>query len=409
MARRTTPPKSSTGRAFTGSKRVSLLVGAILAGGLASLAFGIGMRHDVPAQRYVDLANNREEFEAGRYPDFSCVCAVGQEGRFRRLSVIGSGVLVAPEWVLTAAHVVISPDQERGDFEPELRIRFGSDIHEGYLERGVEGIALPIALPRLRPLLTRATRRGEAAVVHAEFHDLALLKLDAPVEGIAPVRWETEEVPLLGQMICIAGYGDGAQGNNPRERAWDPPSLRRAAMNVVDRDIRANPISGDPRGGIFLFDFDNGEAERNSLDGQCRAWRAIFGTGRSSAIPTALEGSSYPGDSGGPAFARFEDGWRLVGLSGYGTGFPPGGRRTTIEYGDIVVYTRIADHSAWIAATVAERLEEPIEEAPAPIVEVEPVDAAEDPAEVTASEEEPGLMEKLPALPLAPVFRRETG
>jgi hypothetical protein len=164
---------------------------------------------------------------------------------------------------------------------------------------------------------------------------------------------ETGE-PLAGKQLYIAGFGDAATGNNTKSRTWTPADRKRAAENVIDREILRNPYNSKTTGGILLFDFDDGTQERNSLNRRSKAWDHLFGDGQSSPAPTPLEGASYPGDSGGPAFAKSVKGtWCVVGVSGYGTGFPPDRRRTSIQFGDILVYTRVSPHLAWVRQQVA--------------------------------------------------------
>lgn len=351
------------------------------------------MRHDVEESTFVALANNEGKFAAGDYPDFRAVAAVGLPGRRNAFEVIGSCVLVAPDWVLTAAHVVLSP-KGGVDFEPNLEVRFGGRAGTPTIRRTVVDVATPLQVSQLRPLLGRGMRFSEKQVVHAEFHDMALLRLSDPVENIPPAQVETERSKLLGQLIYISGFGDGAKGNNARSRSWTAADLKRAAENVVDREINRNPLSGRNAGGILLFDFDNGDERRNSLNARSRVWDRLFGSGRSSATPTQLEGASYPGDSGGPAFAKVDGEWKVVGISGYGTGYPPDRRRTSIQYGDILVYTRVAHQGDWITKVCRIEKRKPEAEAEETV--------APPPTDVTSeSQPSPMISESIPLTPPA--------
>ncbi|MEQ1840567.1 MAG: trypsin-like serine protease [Verrucomicrobiales bacterium] len=312
----------------------------------------IGMRQDVPESVYIDLANNAAAYPHGKFPDFMPVAAIGIKGSNGKFEVMGSGTLVAPDWVLTAAHVALS--SKRGqDFETNLEVRFGPSGSAPISRHPVSEVATPLSPASLRPLLRSGPRYTESQVVHAEFNDLALLHLATPVAGIAPASIDDSGEALLGRIIYIAGFGDATTGNNTRSRTWTQADLKRAAENIIDREILRNPYDVSTVGGILLFDFDNGEDDRNTLNLRSKSWDHLFGVGQSSPTPTQIEGASYPGDSGGPAFARVGGKWALVAVSGYGTGFPPDRRRTSIQFGDILAYTRVSPHAAWIRQTTS--------------------------------------------------------
>jgi len=308
----------------------------------------IGMRHDVPEEHYLALARNDPPFFAGDAPDFSSVAAICLPRRRNECEVIGTGVLIAPRCILTAAHVVLASPDSAGDFERHLQIRFGDSAHHPSQSRRVLDIALPLPIEQLRPLRCEDDRYSEEEVIHAEFHDLAVLILDEPVTDIPSAPINDTEIDLLDYFICIAGYGDATRVTNPLRRWWRNANLKRAAENVIDRVVSHNPYTEESSGGILLFDFDNGEESNNTLNGSSDLWSSIFGEGRSDRKPRNLEGAPYPGDSGGPAFAFLDSQWRVVGVSGYGTGFPADRPHATIHYGDILAYTNVKVHAPWI-------------------------------------------------------------
>lgn len=210
---------------------VALLIGAV--GGSESI---IITRHDTPDDAYVAFAE--------KLPVTSAII------RYNSTDV--AGTLIAPQWILSAAHVAetIEPGQmllaSSGDSVGVEEII----LHPGWIEDG-------------RP------------------EDIALIRLAQPVPGIRPVGLYTgrdEE----GEEVIIAGNGDfgtgltGPEGNDGKMRA---------ATNRVD-EATENYLT-------WRFDDPREHPER----------------------ATALEGISGPGDSSGPAFIQVEDQYLIAGIS----------------------------------------------------------------------------------------------
>ena len=116
--------------------------------------------------------------------DHDAVATKEQAGRFRAVCKIlpdGEGVLIAPQWVLTADHVASDVGVEN------LRVRFdGADY------RVEEVIPHPEAGP------------GK--------NDLALLRLRRPIQRIEPLELELGDGLEVGTVVQLAGRGDHGDG-----------------------------------------------------------------------------------------------------------------------------------------------------------------------------------------------------
>lgn len=204
-------------------------------------------RHDVPDQAYVDLA--------AELPVTAAVV------RYSATDV--AGTLIAPEWILSAAHVAetMEPGQRlitmNGDSVEVGRVV----LHPGWVENG-------------RP------------------EDLALIELVRPIDDamVAAIYRGRDEV---GKEVVIIGNGD--HGNGRTGPVGNDGNIR-AATNLID----------DATDAYLTWAFDDPE--------------------RVPERATPLEGISGPGDSGGPAFVRIGGELLLAGISSGQSTSETGGR-----------------------------------------------------------------------------------
>lgn len=311
--------------------------------GLIAAAPAVVVRHDLERNNYRALA---EAAPFAGMVEIEVDTGLG----IRR----GSGVVVAGDWVLTAAHVTA------GAGHAAVRVRSG----------GAAIAAIAAAELRYAPGWAAAPSPGLD-----QGADLVLVRLGTPTP-LAPAAVAPRVSP--GAVAFLGGYGRTGTGvlgaAGPAERLF--------AMNVIDRRLAA------PGGGLLVTDFDDGSASRNALDA-ATVRRTYYDLGfdgpqLSSSVldlppgtslagweglPTAsaffpgmahafLEGTSAPGDSGGPLFV-FDAGenlWQLAGISSWGINplLPEGFARSDSRYGDLAFFTDLTTHHEWIAATVPE-------------------------------------------------------
>lgn len=173
-------PSAPTGRA----RPLALLV--TLGMSVGGVTAGV-VRHDVELERYREL---------GRRPEFA---SVGRYSTSRTSDDYAAGVLIAPNWVLTAAHF----PEDGGVW------LFGSETYE---------IKRIVRHPQLVPGAGEQQWTG---------WDLALVELEKPVVGPTPAaRYRgNAEVEKLVTKIGYGYLGDGVNGLKA------PPIAERLAGN----------------------------------------------------------------------------------------------------------------------------------------------------------------------------------
>lgn len=265
--------------------RLALL--ALLA--VSSAANAIVIRHDVDDAKY-------------RVPASELPALADMPGE-------GHGVLIAPQWVLTAAHAVTW--QSRID-----------TVSLGGIPRRVTRLVVHPGFRKLpQALIDEALKTGDATRAMAWLaasDDVALLKLAEPVTDIRPValyRGGDE----AGQRVKLLGKGATGNGLTGQDPDGSHRTELRRAFNTID-SVQARWI---------CYTFHQPPA---GLD---------------------LEGVSGDGDSGGPVLIQVKDQWQVAGLTswkaveGNATLFHPG------HYGQISCNVRVSHFVAWIEGVMA--------------------------------------------------------
>jgi hypothetical protein len=220
---------------------------------------------------------------------------------------VGTGTLVARDWVLTAAHVV----------ESGRAIRFN-----------VGGQTYSAARWVVNQKYTGDLLRG---------YDIALVQLGTPVTNVTPAGLyrSHREFNQVGTFVGVGRTGTGITGDTTDDR------IKRAGTNVIDgylkRDkhgllVTSQKLKSAYR--TFAVDFDQpGNPSINH-----------FG----SPDPTDLEYLISLGDSGGPTFIddpRDNQGPVVAGIHSYGEIFDAA---DDSSYGDVVGETRVSKFAKWV-------------------------------------------------------------
>jgi len=216
-----------------------------------------------------------------------------------------SGTLIAPNWVLTAAHAT--------DLGVPAQISFQ-----------VNGTTYSSA-----EFFTNPNWNGDAL----NGWDLSLIRLTSNVAGITPAGiYATDD--MIGHEATIVGYGYG--GNGAVGEIGGTLGVKRAGPNMIDTD--ATGIE-DLLGGITLspnnlvVDFDGPNLPDFNRTG--------------SDIPLDREFFTGHGDSGGSWWVHDTDGaWKVGSIQSWGTINFPG--ENYGKYGHMSISARISDALPWI-------------------------------------------------------------
>jgi hypothetical protein len=300
----------------------------------------IGKRHDLSWDQYNQLGNNQGEYAASlNYPDLSTVGAlVSQKG------YLGTATLIAPNYVVTAAHVVKNSFYTVVNAS-EWQFVMHNDISDSSMEQRFQAESIVIH-PAWSALQSASDENGTGDIMGV---DLALIRLSQPIVGFYPARLPSAGDDPLGGRAVLSGYGHLIEGDSGEINTSN--DRRVGGENTIDRSVTGINLPGldiSLQGGLIGIDFDSSLEPDNTLSSAQPSGantllieaRNALGSGESSPSPLPLEASTAQGDSGGPAFVYTAGFWRVHGVVSYGT--------NESMYGDVTLYTRLASHYDWL-------------------------------------------------------------
>ncbi len=264
-----------------------LLLVLVLA--LSTQAGALVVRHDVDDAKY-------------RIPATGFPALVDMPGA-------GHGVLIAPQWVITAAHTI--PENT-----PLAKVSInGRDVD-------VERVVLHPGYRTLpKDLIEPAMATGEAmllAVFLGTSDDIALIRLARPVTDIAPVALYQDSVKP-GQVVELVGKGATGNGADGYALGDSHRTALRRAYNAI--------TSAYDRWICYRFDEPP------------------------SALP--LEGALGNGDSGGPVLVEVGDQWQLAGLASWKVVHGHVLKARYGRYEQVTCNVRLSHYMAWIEGVMS--------------------------------------------------------
>lgn len=235
-----------------------------------------------------------------------------------------SGTLIAPHYVLTAAHVV----GHRRPEEITFNLNYGGDLTHRIKAEAVY----------LRPGFL-----GAVGFKPGGEKDLAIVRLAEPAPAGVPVYELYEDDLPQGSIVTFVGYGGSGMGalgatekGQPQSKRWGSNVADCFAFTPGPENCDMIDLLGNGPKAIYLFDFDP-----PSRPGQKPNGRLPFN-----------EATLAGGDSGSPAFVYVQGQWRIAAVNTFVTRDGPNGRTSVFGTagGGVLVS---GENGLWIRSIIA--------------------------------------------------------
>jgi hypothetical protein len=271
-------------------------------------------RDDVPDSQYTALSASSQYSGAG-YVD---ILGPGV-GEF------GSATLIAPDWVLTAAHAVTV--NEMGPAFPATYVTFG---------QGASTTPFQVAPNAISQIFVDPNYNGDTT----QGSDLALLQLATPITNVTPaVLYPFAAGTELGLTTTVVGYGYTGTGLTGYQSGLGL-GTRRAGTNIIDA-FGGQTTTGGP-GGNSSYDFSSFSSDvmMTDFDDPNNPSASLMG----GTTPTPMEGSTAPGDSGGGAYVTINGQTYITGVTSFlgSTSDNTYSTAPDAHYGDFDGFTRLS-------------------------------------------------------------------
>lgn len=301
-----------------------------------------GIRHDKTLLDYEKIATNTSPYNTLDYPDFSSVLnfSYSLDGSSDH-QFVATGVLVAPNWILTAGHnFFVSETQTSPAMIAGISVNVGNDPQNPSQTLSVSELIFHPTWLINDQLFTTA-------------NDLCLVKLSTSITTITPAPIYEQSNEPLNNKVWYAGFGDYSTQPGQSPEAF---SKKHALENTLDR-IVSGIVTTDQsdktyNGGLLAFDFDSPNGNTNTLgDTYSSLDEPLLGTGSSNESALDFEGTTVEGDSGGPLFCKIDNEWKVVGILSGGADSPVENHIDS-NYGDISIFIRVSNNISWINSII---------------------------------------------------------